>query len=147
MFDAILHDLRLLWKSEALIVDVWVNLALRRGTLLLLASPIGAFGLAMLELGWVLCVTAELGVVDAAAIVGVADIILAGALAVVASRSTPGSELDFALEVRREAMAAITNDAVVLQAPFEGLRPTFAVSAILSAASCTIRSAPPAASF
>ena len=50
MFDAILHDLRLLWKSEALIVNVWVNLALRRGTLLLLASLIGAFGLAMLTL-------------------------------------------------------------------------------------------------
>ena len=122
MFDAILHDLRLLWKSEALIVNVWVNLALRRGTLLLLASLIGAFGLAMLNLAEFYALQPSWAAVDAAAIVGVADIILAGALAVVASRSTPGSELDFALEVRREAMAAITNDAVMLQAPFEGLR-------------------------
>jgi hypothetical protein len=122
MFDAILHDLRLLWKSEALIVNVWVNLALRRGTLLLLASLICAFGLAMLNLAGFYALQPSWGAVDAAAIVGVADIILAGALAVVASRSTPGSELDFALEVRREAMAAITNDAVLWQAPFEGLR-------------------------
>ena len=86
MFDAILHDLRLLWKSEALIVNVWVNLALRRGTLLLLASLIGAFGLAMLNLAGFYALQPSWGVVDAAAIVGVADIILAGALAVVASR-------------------------------------------------------------
>jgi predicted CoA-binding protein len=56
------------------------------------------------------------------AIVGVADIVLAGALAVLASRSIPGPELDFALEVRREAMVAIANDAAVLEAPFAGLR-------------------------
>ena len=50
MFDAILHDLRLLGKSEALIVNVWVNLVLRRGPLLFLASLIGSYGLAMLNL-------------------------------------------------------------------------------------------------
>jgi len=105
-----------------LIVNVWVNSALRRGALLLLASLIGAFGLAMLNLAGFYALQASWGAVDAAAIVGVADIFLAGALAVVASRSTPGPELDFALEVLREAMAAITNDAAGLEAPFAGLR-------------------------
>jgi hypothetical protein len=98
-----------------------VNLALRRGALLLLASLIGGFGLAMLNLAGFYALQASWGAIDAAAIVGVADILLAGALAVLASRSIPGPELDFALEVRREAMAAIANDAAALEAPFAGL--------------------------
>ena len=147
MFDAILHDLRLLWKSEALIVDVWVNLALRRGTLLLLASPIGAFGLAMLNLAGFYALQPSWEWSTRRLSSALQTSFSQGLWRSLRADRTPGSELDFALEVRREAMAAITNDAVVLQAPFEGLRPTFAVSAILSAASCTIRSAPPAASF
>ena len=122
MFDTLVRDLRLLGKAEALIVSVWLSLAMRRGTLLLLASLIAAFGLAMLDMAAYYALAASWGAVDGAAIVGTANIILAAGLAVVAIRSAPGVELDFALEVRREAMAAITKDAGALQAPLEALR-------------------------
>jgi hypothetical protein len=122
MFDTLVRDLRLLGKAEALIVSVWLSLALRRGTLLLLASLIAAFGLVMLDMAGYYALAASWGAVDAAAIVGTADMVLAAGLAIVAIRSAPDVELDFALEVRREAMAAITKDAGALKAPLEALR-------------------------
>lgn len=122
MFDALLRDLRLLGKAEALILNAGLELALRRGALLLLASLIAAFGLAMLDVAAFFALRANWGAIDAAAAVGVADIAIAGALAILASRSGAGPGLDFALEVRREALAAIASDAAALRAPLDELR-------------------------
>ncbi len=122
MLDPLLRDLKWLGKSEAAILEVWLELAMRRGALLLAAILIGAFGLAMLDLAGFFALQASWGAIDAAAMVGVGDIALAGALVFLAGRSTAGARPDFALEVRREAMAAITSDAAALEAPLVELR-------------------------
>ena len=53
----------------------------------------------------------SVGVIWAAAIVAMADFVIAAIVLVVAGRSQPGSEIDVALEVRRMALESIHEDA------------------------------------
>ena len=88
---------------------------------MLVAGLVAVFGLGMLNLAGFLALQGRIEPVWAAVVVGSADILLASALALFASRSQTGREIGVALEVRKLALEQIEVDARDLKIAFEAL--------------------------
>jgi hypothetical protein len=125
MIDHLLRDLQVLRKADFLIGKIWLRVLLRRFGLFAFAGLIALFGLAMANVAGFYGLQMSIGPVWAAAVLAVIDLGIALVAVLVADKSQPGAELDFALEVRRMALQSIEADARDLKAPLDALGQQF----------------------
>ena len=116
MFEDFVHHLQTLSKVESLIARIWLTLLARRFAIFALAGLIAVFGLGMADLAAYFWLQASLGPVWAAAIVALADFIVAAVLAAYATQAKPGPEMELATELRSMALESLQADARALEA-------------------------------
>ena len=121
MIDDFVRDLHLLQKADSLIGKIWLNVMARRFGLFVFAGLIAVFGLGMTDVAGFYALQAPVGPVWAAAIVAIANFVLAAIAILVARNSGPGSEIELALDVRKMAIEAIQADARDLKVTIDAL--------------------------
>jgi len=110
MIDSIVRDLQVLAKADSLIGRIWLNIMARRFGLFALAGLIAVFGLGMANVAGFYGLQQHWGPVWAAAVVAVADLIIALIIVLVARSIQPGPEIELAFDVRKMAVEAIQAD-------------------------------------
>jgi hypothetical protein len=120
--ENLIRDVRILFKADRLIADVWFGVLLRRSGLRAAGAVIAAFALAMANLAGLLGLSHLVGMAWSASIIAVMDGALAAAAFLLASQSKPGSELELAQDVRRMALDALTVDSQELQTTIAAVR-------------------------
>lgn len=121
MFDDFIRHLQVLSKVDSLIARIWLSVMARRFALLTLAGLIAVFGLGMADLAGFYQLQVSLGSVWAAAIVALADFVVAALIAIYAGSAKPGPEIELAMEVRSLAIKSLQEDAHNLEASARGL--------------------------
>jgi len=121
MIDDFVRHLQVLSKADALIARIWLTAMARRFALLVFAGLIAVFGLGMADLAAFYQLEALLGAVWAAALVALADFVVAAIIALLARYTKPGPEIDVAMEVRGLAIRSLQEDARELEAAVKGL--------------------------
>jgi hypothetical protein len=116
MLDEFIGHLQVLSKADSLIVRIWLAVMARRFALFVFAGLIAVFGLAMADIAGFFQLRESVGPVWAAAIVALADFIVAALIALYAGTARPGPELDLAMEVRGLAIKSLQADARNLEA-------------------------------
>src|SRR5271169_6611011 len=115
MIDDFVRDLHLLRKADSLIGTIWLKVIARRFGLFAFAGLIAVFGLGMTNVAGFYALQASSGPVWSAAIIAVADFILAVTVILVARNAEPGPEIELAFGVRKMAIEAIRTDAAGLK--------------------------------
>ena len=121
MIDDFVRDLHLLQKADSLIGKIWLKVIARRFGLFIFAGLIAVFGLGMTDAAGFYALQAPVGPVWAAAVVAIADFVLAAIVILVARSSEPGPEIELALEIRKMAVEALQVDARDLKATIDAL--------------------------
>jgi hypothetical protein len=109
--DNIVRDLQVLGKADSLIGRIWLNVMARRFGLFALAGLVAVFGLGMANVAGFYGLQQSWGPVWAAAIVAVADLIIALVIVLLGRSIRPGPEIELAFDVRKMAIEAIQADA------------------------------------
>ena len=107
MIDKLVRDLQILWKADTLIGRIWLEVLARRFALFILAALICVFGLGMANLAGFYALQPAWGPVWAAALVALADLVLALVVALVGRSAKPGPEIELAFEVRKMALGSL----------------------------------------
>jgi hypothetical protein len=94
-------------KADFLIAKIWANVLARRFGLFAFAALIASFGLGTANVAGFYALQGPAGAVWAAAIVAVADLLIAFVVLLVGSKSHPGPELDLAFDVRKMAIDSL----------------------------------------
>ena len=110
MIDNIIRDLQVFGKANSLIGRIWLNVMARRFGLFALAGLVAVFGLGMANVAGFYGLQQYWGPVWAAALVAVADVIIALIIVLLARSVRPGPEIELALDVRKMAIEAIQAD-------------------------------------
>jgi hypothetical protein len=110
MIDNLLRDLQILHKADFLVGRIWLNVLVRRLGFLAFAALIAVFGLGMTNVAGFYALEASVGAVWGAAIVAVADLVIAAVILLVGNNARPGPEIDLAFEVRKMAVESIQAD-------------------------------------
>ena len=113
--DNLVRNLRVLWRAESIIADIRFRQMMARSSLRGIAALLGAFAFFMGNLALFFALEQAWGTIWAAALIGLANLLLAVILLIVAERSKPGREMALALEVRNTALQALETDAQVIQ--------------------------------
>jgi hypothetical protein len=121
MIDDFIRDLQVLRKADSLIGRIWLNVMARRFFLFVFAGLIAVFGLGMTNVAGFYALQASLGPVWAAAMVAIADFVLAAIVMLVGRSSQPGPEIELAFDVRKMAIESIQADARDLKATIDAL--------------------------
>jgi hypothetical protein len=111
MIDHLFRDLQVLQKADFLIGRIWLGVLVRRLGLSMLAALVAVFGLGMANVAGFYALQAPVGSVGAAAIVAIADLLIAAVILLVGSQIRPGPEMDLAFEVRKMAVDTLQADA------------------------------------
>jgi hypothetical protein len=111
MIENIVRDLQVLGKADSLIGRIWLNVMARRFGLFALAGLVAVFGLGMANVAGFYGLQQSWGPVWAAAIVAVADLIIAVIIMLIGRSIRPGPEIELAFDVRKMAIEAIQADA------------------------------------
>ena len=115
MMDNLVRNLRVLWRAESIIADIRVRQMMARSSMRGIAALLGGFAFLMGNLALFFALEQAWGAIWAAALIGLANLLLAIILLVVAERAKPGREMELALEVRNTALQALETDAQVIQ--------------------------------
>lgn len=110
MIDKLVRDLQILWKADSLIGRIWLEVLARRFALFVLAALICVFGLGMANLAGFYALQPAWGPVWAAALVALADLVLALVVALVGRSAKPGPEIELAFEVRKMALGSLQDN-------------------------------------
>ena len=110
MIDKLVRDLQILWKADSLIGRIWLEVLARRIALFVLAALICVFGLGMANLAGFYALQPAWGPVWAAALVALADLVLALVVALVGRSARPGPEIELAFEVRKMALGSLQDN-------------------------------------
>lgn len=121
MIDVLFQDLRRLQKADALIGKIWLNVLAYQFGLFVFAGLIAVFGLGMTNVAGFYALQTALGPVWAAAVVAVADFVLAAIVVLAARNSQPGPEIEQALDARKTAVEAIEASGRDLKVTIEAL--------------------------
>jgi hypothetical protein len=121
MMDNLVRDVQVLWKAESLIGKIWLDVMMRRFALFAFAGLIAVFGLGMANVAGFYGLQESWGPVWAAALVAIADLIIALVIALLGRSVRPSSELDLAFDIRRTAIESIQADAQDLKGSVEAL--------------------------
>jgi hypothetical protein len=111
MIDNLIRDVQLLSRADSLIGKIWVQVIARRFGLFAFAGLIAVFGLGMANVAGFYALQAAWGPVWAAALVALADFVLAAIIVLAAKGAKPGPELELAHDVRKMALDSIQSDA------------------------------------
>jgi hypothetical protein len=104
---AIFRHARVLWRAESLIIEIKLRSILRRTSLVAFAGLIAVFGLGMLNVAAYFALAPLWGDALAMLAVAVADFVIAGILLAIASREPVSRDLEFATELRDQAIEGI----------------------------------------
>jgi hypothetical protein len=107
MIDDFFGDLRDLQKADALIGKIWLEALARRLGLSVFAGLIAVFGLGMTNVAGFYGLQESLGPVWAAAVVAIADFVLAAIVTLMARNSQAGPDIKQALDARKTAIEAV----------------------------------------
>ena len=110
MIENIVRDLQVLARADSLIGRFWVAALARRFGLFALAGLIAVFGLGMIDVAAFYALERGWGAVWAAAVVGVADLIVALIIVLLGRGARPGPEMELAFDVRKMAFEALRAD-------------------------------------
>lgn len=121
MFEDFVGHLQVLSKVDALIARIWINVLARRFALMMLAALIATFGLAMADIAGFFALRGPLGPVAAAALVALADLVIAAAIVAATRLVKPGREMESAQELRMMAIKSLQSDAAELEETVRGL--------------------------
>ena len=113
--DHLVRNLRVLWRAESIIADIRFRQMMARSSMRGIAALLGAFAFLMGNLALFIALEQAWGAIWAAALIGLANLLLAIILLVIAERSKPGREMELALEVRNTALQALETEAQVIQ--------------------------------
>ena len=110
MIDNLVRDLQVLGKADSLIGKIWLNVMARRFGLFALAALVAVFGLGMANVAGFFGLQQSWGPVWSAAIVALADLVLAVIIVLLGRSIHPGPEIELAFDVRKMAVEAIRAD-------------------------------------
>ncbi|MFC1455958.1 phage holin family protein [Microvirga arabica] len=122
MMDNLVRNLRVLWRAESIIADIRFRQMMTRSSLRGIAALLGAFAFLMGNLALFFALEQAWGTIWAAVLIGLANLLLAIILLVVAERSKPGREMELALEVRNMALQSLETDAQAIQQQLSDFR-------------------------
>lgn len=108
--DNFVRDLQVLWKADAVIGKIWLNVMARRFGLFAFAGLIAVFGLGMANVAGFYGLQPSWGPVWAAALVSGGDIVLAVFVVLTARNAQPGPEMELALDIRKMAIESLQAD-------------------------------------
>jgi hypothetical protein len=140
--DNVVRNLRILWRAESIIADISFRQMMTRSFLRGAAALLGAFAFLMGNLSLFFALQQAWGRNWAAAVIALANLLLAVVILIVAQRSKPGREMELALEVRNSALQALEMDAQVLQQQLAEFRDEVRGVRRRSSVSSTTRSTP-----
>ena len=116
MFETFVRDVQALRKADMLIGKIWLQVLLRRFGLALFAALIAVFALGMLNAAAFFGLQPVVGPVEAAAVVALGNLAIAGIVLLVALRTKPGPEIELAQQIRTMALDQLQADAGALKA-------------------------------
>jgi hypothetical protein len=119
--DNVVKNLRALWRTDRIIAELRMRHMLVGLGLRAFAALIAAFGLLMLELAAYFALVQIWSAISAAAILGLANFVIAAVLFVVAGRPPAGRELELANEIHGSAVDALQTEARGMQQQFAGM--------------------------
>ena len=123
--DRFLNNLRVLWRAERAIADIRLRNVLAQSGLNAAAAVLALIGLLMFEVAAFFALREIWSTVMSALALGAANFVIAGILALIASRKKPGRELELANEIQASAMEALQNDARLFQQEFSFIGRSF----------------------
>lgn len=109
--NALIRHGRVLWRAERLIGEIRLKRILRQSGLVAFAGLIASFGLAMLNVAAYFALAPLWGDARAMLAVGVADLVIAGILVIIAANPGSNAELDLAAELRDHAIEGLETEA------------------------------------
>ncbi len=138
--EQLVRNLRILWRADSLIADIKLQHLAAKAGLNGFAAIVGAFGLLMLGVAAFFALEQAWGSIVAALVVGLANLLLALLLIVVAKRLQPDRDIELAQELHKSAIDAIAADAHALeqtlkqtvQHPLDALLPSLLVPLVSS---------------
>ena len=113
--ERLLQNLRVLLHAHGITNEIRIRHVLARTSLHILAGLAGCFGLLMLDIAAFFALAGQFGQVQAALIIGVANLVVAGGIFFISTRITPGRELALAREIQDMALAVVVQDAKDIQ--------------------------------
>jgi hypothetical protein len=119
--ENIVKNLRVLWRTDRIIADIRMRHLLIGIGLRAFAALIAAFGLLMLELSAYFALVQIWSAIEAAAILGALNFVLATILFMIAARPPSGRELELATEIHGTSVDALQLEARALQAELSGM--------------------------
>jgi len=119
--ENVVKHLRLLWRTDRIIADIRLRHLLVGLGLRAFAALIAAFGLLMLELSAYFALVQVWSAVSAAAILGVANFVIAAGLFLIAARPPAGRELELANEIHGASVDALQLEARAAQSQLSGM--------------------------
>jgi hypothetical protein len=122
MMDSVARNLRILWRAESIIADIRIRQTMTRSSLRGVAALLGTFAFLMGNLSLFFALQQAWGRIWAAAVIALANLLLAVVMLIVAQRSKPGREMELAFEVRNSALQALESNARALQQQFAEFR-------------------------
>ena len=136
--ENVVKHLRVLWRTDRIIAETRMRHMLVGLGLRAFAALIAAFGLLMLELSAYFALVQIWSAISAAAILGVANFVIAAILFAIAARPPSGRELELANEIHGSAVDALQLEARALQSqaarafhnPLNGVLPLLIVPLI-----------------
>ena len=119
--ENIIKQLRVLWRTDRIIADIRMRHMLLGLGLRAFAALIAAFGLLMLELAAYFALVQICSAILAAALLGLANFVIAAILFTVAARPPTGRELELATEIHGSAIDALQIETRALQSQVSGM--------------------------
>ncbi len=120
--ETLVRNLKLLWKSDRMLVEIRLKLVAQKIVLFVLAGLGGLFALGMLNMAIFFAIQETLGSAIAALLVGLGNLLLAGILLLVVQRLDTGPEAKIVEEVREMALADIEAEAKAFQSELRLVR-------------------------
>jgi hypothetical protein len=119
--ETLVRNAKVLLRAERIAADIRVRHLVARSGVQLAAGLVGVFGLVMLGVAAFLALERVLGPIVAAAVVGLGAVVLAALLFLVASKMSPGRDLELAHALRDQAGEALVADVRALEGNVMGL--------------------------
>jgi len=120
--ERLVHAVKVVWRSERLLLQNEIRLGARRAQLNALAGLVSIIGLVMLSLAAFFALVPPLGQALAALVVGFVDLLVAAALVWYASSLEPGPELGMIKEMRDLALTDIEEEAALAEAELMAIK-------------------------
>ncbi len=118
--ENVVKHLRVLWRTDRIIADIRLRHMIVGLGIRAFAALIAAFGLLMLELAAYFALVQAWSAIYAAAILGVANFVIAAILFAIAARPPSGRELELANEIHTASVDALQIEARALQSQVSG---------------------------